>query len=66
MTLVEKLTRQIGIPLRLRDLGMQAFDEAQVKLIVERSMTAPHLRNVARPVDAGMMEAAIRTLERSA
>ena len=54
---------RIGLPRTLRDLGMQTLDEGELQMIVERSMTAPHLRNVPRPVDAGMMEAAIRTLE---
>lgn len=54
---------RIGLPRTLRDLGLAEWDEAQLQLIVERSMAAPHLGNVPRPVTAGMMEAAIRTLE---
>ena len=57
---------RIGLPRTLRDLGMRAWDEQQVQVIVERSMLAPHLGNVPRPVDAAMMKDAILRLENAA
>lgn len=54
---------RIGLPSSLRDLGMASYDKAQVDLIVERSMKAPHLGNVLRPVDSRTMLSAIEKLE---
>ena len=54
---------EVGLPRRLSDLGMNCFDERQARLIAERTMTAPHIHNVPRPVDTAMLMDAMRQLE---
>ena len=55
--------REIGLPFTLAALGMPDATAQEIAGIADWTMTAPHLRNLAAPVDAAGIAAAIRRLE---
>ena len=55
--------RSIGLPTALADLGVPAPTEAEIQQIAELTMTAPHVRNFQRPLDAAQIAAAIHGIE---
>ena len=55
--------RGIGLPASLAELGMEAPEPAEIDEIARWTMTAPHLKNLGRPVDQALIAAAIRQIE---
>jgi glycerol dehydrogenase len=55
--------RSIGLACTLADLGMVDATDAEIEAIATLTMTAPHLKNLARPVTSADIEAAILRLE---
>lgn len=55
--------QEIGLPFTLAALGMPAATAAEIAEIADWTMTAPHLRNLAVPVDAAGIAAATRRVE---
>lgn len=55
--------RAIGLPVNLAGLGMPDATTAEIAGIATGTMTAPHLANLARPVDAAAIAAAIARIE---
>lgn len=55
--------REIGLACRLADLGMPDPTDQEIAEIARWTMTAPHLANLAQPVDAQSIAAAIGRLE---
>ena len=55
--------RSLGLPVRLADLGLPDATDGEVDEIARWTMTAPHLGNLAVPVDAPRIAAAIRRAE---
>jgi glycerol dehydrogenase len=53
-----------GLPLRLADLAGKPVGEADMALIAERSLAAPHARNTAYPPDMTALLSAMGELER--
>jgi glycerol dehydrogenase len=63
---IEGFYRQTGLPVCLADLGLPDATDAEIGAIAEGTMTAPHVRNFQRPLDAGQIAAAVLTVERRA
>lgn len=55
--------REIGLPASLPELGMDDPTESEIGQMAEWTMVAPHLTNLDRPVDPGMLAAAIWRVE---
>ncbi|MDB5659693.1 MAG: alcohol dehydrogenase [Cypionkella sp.] len=55
--------REIGLPTCLAQLGLHDATPAEVEEIARWTMTAPHLANLAVPIDAALIVAAIRRAE---
>ncbi|MDP2119270.1 MAG: glycerol dehydrogenase [Hoeflea sp.] len=55
--------RVIGLPCSLPDLGMAGPTDAEIDQMAQWTMVAPHLGNLARPIDAARLAAAIRRVE---
>lgn len=55
--------REIGLPCSLPDLGMAQPSAAEIDQMAEWTMVAPHLGNLAQPIDATRLAAAIRRIE---
>ena len=55
--------REIGLPTRLAQLGLPDASPAEMAEIARWTMTAPHLANLAIPVDAAAIVAAILRAE---
>ncbi|MFT3972159.1 MAG: glycerol dehydrogenase [Amaricoccus sp.] len=55
--------REIGLPASLPELGMDQPEAAEIAAIARGTMTAPHLKNLARPVDEAAIIAAIIRIE---
>ena len=55
--------RAIGLPTHLRALGAAAVDDALLQQIADGTMTAPHVPNFQRPLQAADFVAAMRSLE---
>lgn len=55
--------RRIGLPTCLAELGMPEPGPNDIALIVEWTLTAPHLKNFASPLDGPAIEAAIGRAE---
>lgn len=55
--------RSVGLATRLSHLGVATPGDALIDLIAEGTMTAPHLRHFARPLQAADFAAAMRELE---
>ena len=58
--------REVGLPVSLPELGMAEASAAELHDIAAATMTAPHLANLAVPVTAEGLVAAIRTVEDAA
>ena len=57
--------RQIGLATRLADLGMADPTSSEIAEIARWTMTAPHLKNLAVPVDESRIARAIQRVERA-
>lgn len=57
--------RQVGLPVTLPELGMDAPTNDEIREIARVTMTAPHLANLARPISEGDLVAAILEVEGS-
>ena len=55
--------RRIELPTCLAALGMSDPGEKDIALIIDWTLTAPHLKNFASPLDRPPIEAAIRRVE---
>lgn len=55
--------RDLGLPVRLADLGLSDATAQEIDDIARWTMTAPHLRNLAVPLDEPGIAAAIRRAE---
>ncbi len=55
--------REVGLPVTLPGLGMDAPTADEIRGIARVTMTAPHLANLARPVTEGDLVAAILEVE---
>ena len=55
--------RDIGLPVRLADLGMEEASVAEIDEIAALTMTAPHVVNLAHEVGAQDVAAAMRRVE---
>jgi glycerol dehydrogenase len=62
---VTAFNRETGLPVSLAELGMASATDAEIAEIVRLTMTAPHLPNLAVPVDAADLASTIRRVERS-
>jgi glycerol dehydrogenase len=58
--------REVGLPVTLPELGMDAPTADEVRDIARVTMTAPHLANLARPVSEGDLVAAILEVDNQA
>lgn len=58
--------REIGLPVRLADLGMKNVTNEEIDEIARRTMTAPHIPNLAIDLDQAWIAAAMRRIERLA
>jgi glycerol dehydrogenase len=52
--------RAVGLPVSLKDLGLDQPTAEDFRLMAERSMTAAYIKFMTVPVDAGRLQAAIR------
>lgn len=55
--------RKIGLPLSLREIGLENPSDAQLGLIADLTLAAPHMRNFPRPVEREEFIAALRDVE---
>lgn len=55
--------REIGLPCSLPGLGMAQPTATEIDQMAEWTMVAPHLGNLAQPIDATRLAAAIRRIE---
>lgn len=55
--------REVGLPVRLADLGMNEASNAEIDEIARLAMTAPHVPNLAVEIGAQDVAAAIRRVE---
>lgn len=55
--------RRIGLPARLAELGMDEPTDTDIDQIADLTMTAPHLRNFAKPLNRDLVARAIRRVE---
>lgn len=55
--------RDLGLPTRLADFGLEAATEAEVWELAEKSTLSPSLARFPRPLDARQLVAAIRQVE---
>lgn len=55
--------RGIGLPTSLEDIGVTSPTNAEIRQIAELTMTAPHVRNFLRSLDAAQIAAAIHGIE---
>jgi len=58
--------KQIGLPVQLADLDLNEPTPDEISLIVERTMSSPHIRNLARPVSSASLREAVAWLEKGA
>ncbi|MFD1790128.1 glycerol dehydrogenase [Ochrobactrum teleogrylli] len=56
-------SRRVGLPATLIELGGRAAADDEIGEIVSRTMTAPHIGHLPRPLDADGLEASIRWVE---
>lgn len=56
--------REIGLPSRLADFGLEAATGAEIQELAEKSTLSPSLARFPRPLDARQLAAAIHQVER--
>ena len=54
---------RISLPVRLADLDLIEPTADEIALIVERTLSSPHIRNLARPVTSASLREAVAWLE---
>jgi len=55
--------REIGLPTRLADFGVERPDDTEIRTLAENSMVSPSSARFAPPVDADQLERAIHQVE---
>jgi glycerol dehydrogenase len=60
---LREFLRELGLPVTLPELGMDAPTDEEVREIAAVTMTAPHLANLAHPINEGDLVAAILEVE---
>jgi glycerol dehydrogenase len=60
---IESFYRQTELPVCLADIGLPDATDAEIRTIADGTMTAPHVRNFQRALDAGQIAAAVRAVE---
>jgi glycerol dehydrogenase len=60
---LRRFYREVGLPCRLADLGMNEPSEADLRALAEKAMLSDNISRFPRPVDAARLEAAIRRIE---
>lgn len=63
---IKSFYREVDLPVALSDLGLGDASAADLRAIAEGTMTAGYIKNFQRPLTAGEIEQALKTVEAAA